>query len=93
MQKKVGCTKRLEDWNIRWNGAQFFKCLKGEKEKAFNGYFVTGTSKLDKQLFSPKEGIPPAGGENRGVAGVVAGQGDGVPGGVTAGVIVLNIPD
>ena len=44
-------------------------------------------------LFLPKEGIPPAGRENRGVAGVVPGQGDGVPGGVATGVIVLNIPD
>ena len=43
-------------------------------------------------LFSPEERIPPAGGENRGVAGVVTSQGDGVPGGVAAGVVVLHIP-
>ena len=40
----------------------------------------------------PEERIPPAGGENSGVAGVVASQGDGVPGRVTTGVIVLNVP-
>lgn len=47
------------------------------------------------QSVRPEERVPPAGRQDGGVgvAGVVAGQGDGVPSGVTPGVVVLHVSD
>ena len=47
------------------------------------------------ESLKPEEGVPPAGRQDGGVgvAGVVAGQGDGVASGVTPGVVILHISD